>query len=621
MSRYIFYFASTAVLLSPCAGVAQEPIDLGAVVISGGFTPIEEARYGRSVTVVTAKEIERRGVTTVQDALRTVPGVSVSGSGDSFTQVRIRGAEANHTLILIDGVPAAGGDGEYILSGVQTANIARIEVLRGPQSVFYGSNASAGVVNIITNKGGMGREFGGSLEIGDGYSASARYSYRTDRGGIAVNFARLDDDGYDISGSNGEKDGIERSTVNLSGDYNLSDQLKMGFVFRYSDEDYRFDSTDFTATTPSGYVVDDPTQHSERIERLGQIYAEYETLGGQLIHRLSYDLTDNKQTTNSGQPTKTDRESVRYLMSLGLDGRAAGDTNHLLNGIVEWESDSSSTDASFERETRSYALEYRGVLENGLNLQAGVRYDDNKTFEDDFTWTLAASYMLANGVRLHGSAGTGIVNPSYFELFADSFGFVGNSNLKPEKNQSFDLGVEVPVWSDRGLVDVTVFHDDLTDEITSVFDPATGGSTFINQPGDSTRRGVEVSGTLAATDTLDLSLSYTYLDAENPDGTVEIRRPRHEASLTATQQFLNNRGEVTAVLRYVAGNYDTQFFGSFETLELPDYVTVDIAAQYALTDNVTLTGRIVNLFDEQYSDVWGYAKRDRTAYIGLRAAF
>ena len=614
--------STSAVLALSTAAFAQEETDIGTVVISsGGFTPIEEQKFGRAASVITAEEIEQRGITTVQDALRAVPGVSVNGSGDTFTQVRIRGAEANHTLILINGVPAAGGDGEYILSGVQTANIERIEVIRGPQSVFYGSNASAGVVNIITKTGGLGHEYGGTVEYGDGYNASARYSYRNEQGGVAIGIARLDDDGYDYSGSNGEKDGVERTTIDLTGDYYVAEGLKLGFVFRDSEETYDFDSTNSLATTPEGYVVDDPDQSSERKERLGQIYAEYETFGGQVVHRFSYDRTDNEQTTNDGEPTGTDRDSARYLLSLGLDGRATADSNHLLNGIVEWEQDSSSSNVDYERETKSYALEYRGYLENGLNLQAGVRYDDNKTFENDFTWTLAASYTLPQGVRLHGSAGTGIVNPSYFELFADSFGFVGNPNLKPEKNKSFDLGAEIPFWANRGVVDVTLFHDDLTDEITSVFDPALGSSTYINQTGESTRRGVEVSGSLQATDSLDFRLSYTYIDAENPDGTVEIRRPRHELLLTATQEFLQGRGSVTADVRYVADNYDTQFFGAFETEKLPDYVTVDVAAQYALTDNVKLTGRVVNLFDREYSDVWGYAKRGRTAYVGLSAAF
>jgi len=607
-------------LYVPSAVVADTTF-LGEVVLSGGFTPVEEQEYGRAATVITSEEIESRGITTVQDALRSVPGVSINGSGDSFTQVRIRGGEANHTLILIDGIPASGGDGEYIFSGLQTANIERIEVLRGPQSVFYGANASSGVINVITKKGATGREIGAALEVGEGYNASARYSFRTERGGLAINIARTDDDGYDYSGSNGEADGLTRNTLQLSGDYKIGDRLKVGFIFSGSEEEYAFDSTDFNATTPQGYVVDDPNQISERDERLFEIYGEYEALDGRMVHRLSYDQTEFKQSTNRAAPTIAERERVRYLLSIGLDGNRALTSDQVLNGILEWEEDSSSTNPTFNRERRSVALEYRGRLPNGFSYQAGVRYDDNETFEDDLTWTLAGSYTFASGVRLHASAGTGVVDPTYFELFANSFGFVGNPNLRPEKNQSIDVGVEIPFWQDRGLVDITVFHDDLTDEITSVFDPVTSTSTYINQAGDSTRRGVEISGSIEATDDLDLRFSYTYLDAKNPNGSVEIRRPRHEALLSVTQRFMGGRGSVTADVRYVADNFDTQFFGTFPTAKLPDYTTVDIAAQYKLSDNVQLTGRILNVFDEETTDVWGYAKRGRTAYIGLKATF
>lgn len=621
MKRPFLVALITTTALSTTTALAQEIIDLDPIIVSGGFTPIKEQTYGHAASVMTSEEIEERGILTVQDALRAMPGVSVSGAGHSYTQVRIRGGESNHTLILIDGIPAIGGDSEYILSGLQTANIDRIEVIRGPQSVFYGSNASSGVINIITRKGGIGRELGGSVEVGNGYAASARYSFRTDRGGIAVNLSRLDDHGYDYSGSEGEKDGLDRSTAQLSGDYLLTDRLKIGFFFSDSREDYAYDSTNFMATTPEEYIVDDPVPAGTRDERLYEVYGEYEALDGRMLHRFSYDATDFESESNEAAPASADRKRARYLLSYGLDGNAARNSNHLLNAILEWEKDSSSTNPSYNRETRSYALEYRGQLANGLNLQAGARYDDNETFEDDVTWTLAGSYQFSSGVRLHASAGTGIVDPTYFELFANAFGYVGNPDLKPEKNESIDLGVEFPVWQGRGLFDVTVFHNELTDEITPVFDPASSTNTYVNQSGNSTRSGVEVSGTIAATDSLDLRLSYTFLDAKNPDGSIEQRRPRHELLLSATQEFMGGRGQITADLLYVADNYDTQYFGSFATEKLPNYVTVDLAAQYALTDTVQLTGRIVNLFDEEYSDVWGYASRGRTAYVGLRAAF
>ncbi|MEQ9695543.1 TonB-dependent receptor [Shimia sp. SDUM112013] len=617
-----FYIASSVLALCYAQGVhAQEDIDLGEIVISGGFTPIDEAAYGRSATVITAEEIETRGIRTVQDALRAVPGVSVSGAGDSFTQVRIRGGEANHTLVLIDGVPAAGGNAQYNFSGLETANIERIEVLRGPQSVFYGSNASSGVINIITNKGGLGRELSGTVEAGDANSASMRYSYRDDRGGAAVSLSYADDKGYDISGDGGEKDGIKRATINLSGDYLVAEGLKLGFTYSHSDEEYEYDATNFAATDAATYIVDDPTLFSDRTERLGQVFAEYEAMGGRMMHRFSLEGSEFSNSNNGGATSSADRKTARYLLSYALDGATTTETNHLLNVIAEYTERRSDTEPGYKPNRASYALEYRGTFDNGLSLQGGLRYDDNSTFADDVTWNISAAYMLASGVRLHASAGEGSVDPSFFELFANSFGYVGNPNLTPEKNQSIDLGVEVPFWQGRGVFDVTLFAENLEDEITDYFDPISGNFTFRNQAGTSKRRGVEVSSNVQATDTLDLRLSYTYLDAENPDGSVEVRRPQHELMLSATQQFMNGRGSVNADLRYVAENYDTQFWGAFQTAKLPDYVTLDLSARYAINDTLTLTGRVTNLFDEDYSDVWGYAKRGRAVYVGLAATF
>ena len=634
MSKASLSLAAALAAAAPATAMAQEAdiTVLDEIIVSGGLTPVAAQKYGRSASVLTSEEIEDRGITSVQDALRSVPGIMVNGSGDTFTQVRIRGAESNHTLILIDGIEAAGGDGEYILTGLDTANIERIEVLRGPQSVFYGSNASAGVINIITKAGGIGTEYGGGTEAGsDGYRASARVSSRTERGGIAFSLAHDNDDGYDTSGDGGEEDGIRRNTVQLKGDYKATDQLKLGFTFRQSDERYENDSTSFTATDAASYVVDDTAPFSDRDEQLAQVYAELDTLGGRLTHRLSFERTDFDQSFSGGTPTETKTEAAKYLLSFGLDGQAAAEADHLLNVLLEWEEDSSSSNPLFSRETESIAFEYRGSFANGLDLQVGVRHDNNSVFDNATSWTASAAYTFAgSGVRLHTSAGTGIVNPSYFELFADStFGtttYQGNPDLSPEENRSFDFGVEVPFLQGRGVVDVTYFDETLTGEIESFFasiDPVSGNSLFSyrNQAGDSERKGVELAARLEATENLDLRLAYTYLDATDPNGSVEVRRPEHELLLSATLGTFNGRGSVTADVRHVAGNWDTQFFGSFATAELPDYTTVNVSAQYELTESVVLTGRVTNLFDEEYSDVWGYAKRGRAAYVGVRASF
>ena len=228
--------ALLAAIIAPLPLWAQQgdpdTVQLDPVVITGGLTPIAADAYGRAHTVLTADEIERRGLRTVQDALRIVPGVAVSSAGASQTQVRIRGAEGNHTLILIDGVPATGGNDEYYLSGLETANIDRIEVLRGPQSVFYGSNASAGVINMVTRRAEPGTHAGGRVEVGNGYALSGWFSQRGERGGLMFTASKHDDHGYNSALNGDEKDGIDRRSLGLSGDWQASDALQLGFTLR-----------------------------------------------------------------------------------------------------------------------------------------------------------------------------------------------------------------------------------------------------------------------------------------------------------------------------------------------------------------------------------------------------
>ncbi|GLT07890.1 hypothetical protein GCM10007928_01210 [Sulfitobacter porphyrae] len=401
----------------------------------------------------------------------------------------------------------------------------------------------------------------------------------------------------------------------------MTEDLKLGFTLRRAGEDYDYDSTSFTATDAPGYVVDDPTQFGTRDERTLGVYGEYAMLEGRLTHRLAYEDTRYESTFNGGAPTLTRTEALKYRLSFGLDGRSVAEAGHLLNLLLETEKDSSSSNPLYGRESTSLALEYRGSFATGLDLQAGARFDDNDVFGNATTWNVGLAYAVPNSnLRLHASAGTGIVNPSYFELYADAFGYTGNPGLNPERNRSFDLGAEFAVLGGRGLVDVTYFNETLTDEITAV-STGPGTFTYVNQAGDSDRQGVEVSGSLQATDALALRLAYTYIDAQNPDGSVEVRRPRHELALGATLDAFGGRGTVSTDIRHVSGNYDSQFFGTFATAKLPAYTTVNVAAQYELSDRLTLNARVTNLFDVDAVDVWGYASRGRAAYVGISAHF
>ena len=614
--------SSAAVLaFSTTMGVAQETFALDEIIVSGGLSPIAAQEYGRSVSVVTAQEIQDRGISTVVDALRALPGVSVSSAGSGFVQVRMRGGEARHTLVLLDGVQLAGGEGEYTFSGLQTTNIERIEVLRGPQSVVYGSNATTGVINIITRKGTVGKTYDGTFEVGGATAGSVFLSRRDERGGISLSLSRRSDPSFDQSGDGGERDKLDRLTAVLSGDYLVTDALKLGFVLRRSKEYFDFDATNFAATDADSYIVDDTTLMGHSKEVIGSVFAEYAMLEGRLVHRLAYERTENKARRDGAPQTQTDADVVKYRLSYGLDGNTVAEADHLLNVMLETHADSSPMTPLYERSSKSVAVEYRARLSGGLDFQAGVRHDDNDLFEDATTWNVALSYLVPNtDIRLHSSMGTGVLNPSYFSLYANAFGYTGNPDLDPERNKSFDIGAEFPVLQGRGTVDVTYFDETLTDEISPV---SLGGGAFTygNQTGDSTRKGVEIAGNLQATDAVALRMSYTYLNARNPDGSVEIRRPRHELSLGATVETFGGRGQVAVDLRHVSGNYDTQFFGTYDTAELPAYTTVDVATEYAVNDTYTLTARVTNLFKDEAVDVWGYGSPGRAAYVGFRANF
>lgn len=607
--------------LIPTGAFAQDAIPLEPIILSAGLTPAPADAYGRAYTVLTAEDIAAKGAATVQDALRAVPGLSVSSSGMNFTSIRIRGSEANHTMILVDGVEVDAGQGNAILSGLSAANVERIEVLRGPQSVFYGASAAAGVINIITDKGAQGLHHGGSVELGNGARASAHVSQRGERGELSLNLSSADDHGFDQSGDGGEKDGIRRDGVNIAADWKATEALTLGATLGWAHERYDYDAENYPFPEPPGFGVDDfvsdtDTLSGERREQQAAVWGQYDMLDGRLTQRLEYQRSVAKSALNDGPETRGQSERLQYKLGYGLDGLAVADSRHLLNLLVERKEDESSDAAGYERARNSLALEYRAFLDNGLDLQAGVRRDANDPFEDFTSWNIGLSYQMPDRpFRLHASAGRGLVDPSYYELYVDDAYSTGNPNLKPEQNTGFDIGVETRIGT-RGSIDVTYFNERIKDAIEGVFGPDFR-SSYVNLEGESKRQGIEVAGRYQATDALSLGVAYTYLDAKNPNGTVKVRRPRHEVALSGTYDY--GRGDVSAEVRHVADNYDTQFWGAYQVAQLDDYTTVNLSASYDLTPEVRLTTRVVNVLDKEYSDVWGYATQGRQAYVGLQA--
>lgn len=487
-------------------------IELDEIVVSGGLTPAPAAALGRSVTVVTAEEIERQGVAYAVDALRSVPGVAVSRTGSSggVTTVRIRGAESSHTQVFIDGIKVSSPDNlDYDFSGLLAADIERIEVLRGPQSALFGANAIGGVISITTKRARTpGVTAQGSAEGGsDGsWGGDVALRARGGMGGISLSVARRSTGGYDISDTPGGKDdGDDNLTLNLAGDLDLSDAFRLGGTFRYVDRSSDFDQFNFAAPDRAGLVTDADLE-AKREEFYGSAFAEVDLFDGRLETRLSLGHIDydDDQFANDVKTTATTarRSTARLQATVALDAATVATADHTLTGAFDYERETfRNTDPALvfdptqldkqKREQLSGALEYRGRFFDDFDLQLGLRHDRNDSFEDFTTWSASGTWRLPNGsTRLHGSVGTGAQNPSLIDQFGFFPGsFVGNPDLEPEQSFGWDIGVEQSFLDGRAVIDVTYFQDRLKDEISTVFDPVTFLSTSVNTPGKSRRRG------------------------------------------------------------------------------------------------------------------------------------
>jgi vitamin B12 transporter len=256
-------------------------------------------------------------------------------------------------------------------------------------------------------------------------------------------------------------------------------------------------------------------------------------------------------------------------------------------------------------------------------LSLGARHDWNERFDDSTTWRATASWRVAEPWRVHASAGTGVKNPDFFEMFGffPAPAFVGNPNLKPERSFGIDAGLE---WRPHGgvLFDVTYFHADLEDEIFTDF--SVFPNTARNADGESTRQGIEVTARMTIGHGLSLDGAYTYLDANEANDAAEIRRPHHIASVTLDWRFAGDRALLSIGADYHGEQRDTAFLNAppfSMPVTLGDYTLVRVAGSYDITENIALYARIENAFDEHYEEVFGYRTRGFGIFGGIRARF
>lgn len=632
---------STAILaLSALSPAYSEEIKLDEMVVSAGRVPVEAEKVGRAFTVITAEEIEKSQTRYVADILRRVPGLAVSRTGTlgGQTQIRIRGSEGNHVLVLIDGVEVSNtANGEFDFGTLQAGNIERIEVLRGPQSALYGSNATAGVIHIIT-KGGLRND----------YKVTAQSELGTDRtvlGSVAVqggtdkmdfslssSFRRTD--GFDISPVGDEDDGDENLTLNGRFNLDITEDLDINLNLRYVDRDTDTDIQDFTPGSPTEGMAIDSFTFSKTRELYGGAGLNWSTLDADLLHKFRTEITDvkSKSLGSFGFSGTDDRRYHVSYQGTYFFGTPSIKADHSITGAVEWEREtfqnSYPTNASQrpEKSRHLYGLvaEYRGEFFDQLFVSGGLRYDRNDDFDDTYTFSTSAAYVLPeSGTRFHGSLGTGVTNPTFYEQFGFfPSSFQGNPDLQPEENFGWDIGIEQKFWKDRAVIDVTYFNERLEDEISTAFLPGFI-STPVNLDGISKRQGIEIAGSVNLTEALHMTASYTYLRAEQPDGLDEVRRPNHTGALGVNYTYAEGKGNLFADMIFNGAMEDNEFNSTTARtrVTLDRYVLFNIGADYQVSEKVKLYGRIENLFNEDYQEVYGFTTQGTTAFIGVKATF
>jgi vitamin B12 transporter len=634
---------------TPAASATAQGAGAGETTEQTDADGVAAEKIGSAVTVITGEELQRRQVRNAADALRSMPGAYVSraaGFGGE-TQVRLRGAEANHTLVTIDGMVAnQPGTGEFDFALLSTDQIERIEVIRGAQSGLYGSGAIGGVVNIVTKagkgppKGSIWSEAGSYKTVAGGVTLSGG----TDRAHGMVSYSAISSNGFNIADEGSETDAFSRRSFLFKGGVKPTDTFAVDVFLRNSEKRGDRDDDLFcpfpappSCTGLSKQI--DSFSHFATSFWLAGVEARLDSFGGALTHKFkaSYSETNLEDTSLSLDllsgpfPSRNDndRSSFSYSATWKFDTRGvAGAAKHFLTGLVEKEMETftpvTGDNRSRDRDRLATAVEYRGEFANRLFVAGNVRHDDNDTFKDFTTWRASASLALREvGLRPHASVGTGVRLPTMVEQFGQFAGFIPNPSLLPEESFGWDAGIEYSFLRGRAALDVTYFNTDLKNEIFTRF-LAFPNSTVENRFGKSTREGVEVALRWQIMPSLTIGGAYTWLDARDDQDREEIRRPKNTGRMDVSYAFAEGRGNVTLAAIYNGQARDFAFeLPSFtETrVTLGEYWLVSAAASWKVQPGLEVFGRVENLLDEHYQEAYGFETARITAYAGVKITF
>lgn len=587
--------------------------------------------YTGSVAVLTADRLEARQTRDIADVLRDVPGVAVAGIAGQ-TQIRLRGSEANHVLVLVDGIEVSDPfAGEFDVGTLQAEPGARVEVLRGAQSALYGPDAIGGVIAYESASGRSRPGFAARIEGGtqNTVNGALRYGAAGESWDAALSAVVVSTDGQPNARGGTRDIGRDSYTVSGKASAAVADGFALRAAARFIRTEGRFNDSDFDSASPTfGLTIDSPGTRFTNEAVYALVGARAEALEGRWTHDLSAQIADVTRDSfgafGLSFGSEGDRVKASYVSALRIADR------HNLTFAADYEVEGfrNTTPGGFafngRREIEQVGLvgEYRYGGEV-FDLSAALRHDINDRFRNATTFRVGAGWRVTDTTRLRAAAGSGVKNPGFFELFGFVDGrFIGNDQLRPEKSTGWEVGVDQDLGSAARL-SVTYFDAELEGEIFTTFPPPSFIATPANRTTTSQQRGVEVSLNARLTEAWSLDAAYSYLDAEE-NGVEEVRRPDHIASMALTWTAPGDAASATLVVRHNGATPDVAFTDpSFVPVrvELDDYTLVNLNARVKLTEAISGFARVENLLGEDYEQVFSFVSPGRSAVVGVEARF
>ena len=617
-------------------GIARaqtEPVGMAPeVVVTADRVPTPMSKVTGSVTVVTNEEMQRNQWRTVQEVLRYVPGVSVQQSGGPGTQtsVFVRGANSNQTLVLIDGINVsdpASGNGAVDFAHFMTENLDRVEIVRGPMSTLYGSQAIGGVINMVTKagkgpmNGGAFTELGTRLQTNSGgyvRGSEGRFNYNFTLAGTYAPGETIVPGRYTPPGGYVDLDGYRNITAASRMGIAIDDRTNVTWFSRYIDTQVKFDQV----------AQEDPNagefsqQFFNRVELDGNyLDGRWKPVVGVSYTSIYRHAQDFPSLQNPIPFIQDSYYNGRRLQADFKNQLILSDQVDLVAGIDydrSWAY--SNVDGAQAWGTMAQTGLYsqiRGNFIKNLTVTLGGRLDVNDTFGTVSTWRAGATYLFADtDTRFKGSYGTAFKAPSLFELYGASLFCGGNRNLQPEYNKGYEFGVEQGLYNRKVSVGLTYFFNNFSNLVQCPPPFST-----LQNVAKAQSEGVEAFFKAQPFNWLDLNLDFTYMNAHDQYYTPLVRRPQNSFGLRAEVRPWDGV-RLGMGLSQVSNRYDFSVAPFQPTIIQPsNYTLLRFTAAYDVRPNVELFARVENALNQSYEEPEGFQAPYIQAFFGIKAKF